>query len=610
MCRNIKTLHNFAPPATHDEVRASALQFVRKLGGFTHPSKANEAAFLHAVDRVADAAQELLDALVTHAPPRDRELEAVKARTKFKRRIGTLGTLVLAAVFSTQVARAAPPPIAVAMNAIVARPQFVHAIVAAEVYDLDTRRVLYVRNARTLMEAASTTKLLTAGTSLALLGPGFRWTTPVYRTGPIDARGVLHGSVVLVASGDPNLSGRIRSDGTLAFENEDHSYDGSYETRAVPGDPLAVLRDLAAQVARAGVRSIDGRVVVDTSLFADRGPEGGTGAIVSPIVVNDNLVDVTLTPGAKPGDPTAIAVSPQTPYVTFVNEATTGAAVSEPTIDLSGDIANADGTHTVTIAGLQPAGRPMLYAYRVPEPGRFAADAFRLALTDAGVSVRGAAPKTAPLVADSAATPYVAANLLARHISPPLSEDLYVTLKVSDNLHAALLPYMWAIYVAHVRSDLLETGFAREHALLAAAGLDLAGAAQQDGLGTSAFFTPDFMVHYLAWAHAQTWFASLERGLPILGVDGTLFNIQNDSAAKGKVFAKTGTWGSENRLDDDGLVTKGLAGYTTTRRGRHVAFAFYINRMAGTSSVDLHKDGAHYAGQTLGEMAADTYLLL
>jgi hypothetical protein len=82
MCRNIKTLHNFKPPATDEEIRASALQFVRKLSGFTRPSRANEAAFSRAVDQVARSAHELLDSLVTSAPPRDREAEAAKARAR------------------------------------------------------------------------------------------------------------------------------------------------------------------------------------------------------------------------------------------------------------------------------------------------------------------------------------------------------------------------------------------------------------------------------------------------------------------------------------------------------------------------------------------------
>lgn len=89
MCRNIKTLHNFAPPATEDEICASSLQFVRKLSGFTKPSKANEDAFNHAVDHVTQIAQELLDSLVTNAPPRDRETEATKARARSANRFGS-----------------------------------------------------------------------------------------------------------------------------------------------------------------------------------------------------------------------------------------------------------------------------------------------------------------------------------------------------------------------------------------------------------------------------------------------------------------------------------------------------------------------------------------
>ncbi len=86
MCRNIKVLANFEPPATHDEVRASALQFVRKLSGTTKPSKANEAAFNRAVDEVTAAAHRLLDSLVTSAPPRDRFVEAQKARERAVKR--------------------------------------------------------------------------------------------------------------------------------------------------------------------------------------------------------------------------------------------------------------------------------------------------------------------------------------------------------------------------------------------------------------------------------------------------------------------------------------------------------------------------------------------
>jgi hypothetical protein len=96
MCRNIKTLHNFAPPASEEETRASSLQFVRKLSGFTRPSKANEDAFNRAVEKVTLAAQELLNSLVTNAPPRNRETEAVKARARSAKRFGVVPAAMMA----------------------------------------------------------------------------------------------------------------------------------------------------------------------------------------------------------------------------------------------------------------------------------------------------------------------------------------------------------------------------------------------------------------------------------------------------------------------------------------------------------------------------------
>jgi hypothetical protein len=92
MCRNIRTLFNFDPPATEEEVRAASLQFVRKLSGFTAPSRANEAAFDQAVEEVADVARRLIDSLVTSAPPRDREEWAAKARARAAERYGTART--------------------------------------------------------------------------------------------------------------------------------------------------------------------------------------------------------------------------------------------------------------------------------------------------------------------------------------------------------------------------------------------------------------------------------------------------------------------------------------------------------------------------------------
>ena len=116
---------------------------------------------------------------------------------------------------------------------VISRPEFAHANFGIEFYSLDSGKVVYALNADKLFVPASTTKILTEGALLAKLGADYRFHTRVYRSGPIDKRGTLKGDLILVTSGDPNLSNRIQPDGTLAFVDHDHSYNGP----ALPGDP-------------------------------------------------------------------------------------------------------------------------------------------------------------------------------------------------------------------------------------------------------------------------------------------------------------------------------------------------------------------------------------
>src|SRR5678815_4689162 len=143
-------------------------------------------------------------------------------------------------------------PLGERIQRVMNRPEFAHAMWGIQFTSLDSGRVVYALNEN---------KLFTEGTAMGVLGADHRFTTRVYRTGPVRA-GVLEGDLVLLASGDPNLSARLKSDGTLAFENEDHSYDADPNTRAVPGDPLAVLRGLAKQVKARGITRVRGAVIV------------------------------------------------------------------------------------------------------------------------------------------------------------------------------------------------------------------------------------------------------------------------------------------------------------------------------------------------------------
>ncbi len=486
---------------------------------------------------------------------------------------------------------------------IVSRPEFAHANFGIEFYSLDTGKVVYALNGDKLFVPASTTKTLTEGTVLAKLGADYRFHTRVYRTGPIDKHGTLKGDLILVASGDPNLSNRIQPDGTLAFVDEDHSYGGP----ALPGDPLAVIKQLAKDVAVKGIHKIQGRVLIDASLFPDGPREGGTNVVMSSIMINDNVIDLIGTPGAKEGDPVSITTSPQTSYIKFVNHVMTSAAGAKPLFDSPEFAANADGSIIVTLSGSLPVGfKPQPATVAVPSPTKFAETVFREALVAADVEVKS---PSGPAPADFVPLTrfYTAENQVAEHVSPPLSEEIKVTLKVSQNLHAGMGPYLLGALVAKDTKNPLDAGFHVEHDFLQAVKLDLSGAGQGDGAGGdwADLFSPDFMVHYLTYWSTRPDYEVFFKALPILGKDGTLAKIQTHSVGAGHVFAKTGTFGSEDKLNSKLMLNgKGLVGYVITKDDKKLAFAAYVNHVTLPPDMEAAQT---VAGQALGEIAAAAY---
>ena len=489
---------------------------------------------------------------------------------------------------------------------VTTRPEFAHASFGIEFYSLDSGKIIYALNPEKMFVPASTTKLLTEGTLLAKLGADYRFYTRIYRTGPIDSKGKLKGDLILVASGDPDLSNRLQPDGTLAFVNEDHSYNGP----ALPGDPLAVIKELAGKISAKGIKRIDGRLLIDASLFPDGPREGGTDVVMSSIMVNDNVIDLLVRPGVKSADATTLEFSPHTSYVNFVNHITTGAQDSKPNLESPEVESNEDGsTVVVTLTGSLPAGiAPQTVAFSVPSPTAFAATVLREALVASGVQFtfkKGAATRAPDFVAYSKL--YVPENMLAEHVSAPLSEEIKVTLKVSQNLHAGMGPYLLGTLVAKDIKNPLAAGFRLEREFLQSANLDLSGASQGDGAGGdwADLFSPDFMVHYLTYWTTRPDYQVLLRALPVLGEDGTLAAIQKDSAGAGHVFAKTGTFNSEDKLNGKGMLNaKGLAGYVTTKAGERLAFAAYVNHVA---LPDDPEAAQRVAGQALGEIAAAAY---
>ena len=503
---------------------------------------------------------------------------------------------------------AAPTPLraqtdqalAARIGAIIDRPEFRHALWGIEIFDADAGKAVYALNEDKLFTPGSTTKLLSAGTALAKLGAAHRFSTKVYRTGTIGPTGTLTGDLILVASGDPNLSQRMQPDGSLAFENHDHSYGGASDTKAVRGDPLVVIRHLASQVAARGITRITGRVLVDVSLYAEGTRELGTGVIVSPISVNDNVVDITVAPGATRGAPAQLTVSPMSRYLRVVNTTRTVPADSASAIDMD-DSVSADGTVRLTLTGTVALGKAgVLHSYAVPSPSKFTAAVLTDALTAAGVVVTAPAFSAKTDFAKTASQ-YTPSNMVAEHISAPATEMVKVVLKVSQNMHASSLPLlMGALYGRKG-----ETGFDVEREWLQSVGLDTKGAQQGDGAGGDAHFTPAFMVSYLQMMSKRADFAAFKAALPVLGKDGTLYNIQPQSPAAGHVFAKTGTFSVGDPLNRGLLVTgKGLAGYAETASGKHLIICVYVNNVFVSSAAD---EVTRVVGQALGEVAAATW---
>ena len=490
------------------------------------------------------------------------------------------------------------------LAAIMARPDYRHSRFGIAIYQTNGGGPLYRLNAGQLFVPGSTTKLLTEGVALKLIGPDYRFHTPIYRTGALAPEGVLLGDLVVVASGDLDLSGRILPDGTLAFVNVDHSYSGTPGSAALPGDPIAPLRQMARQVAGHGVKRVTGRVIVDAGLFPEGERELGTGAVISPIVINDNCVDITIAAGQREGDAAVAHLSPETTYIQVTDRVRTVAAGSQPQIRVTSDVRNPDGSRRLAIEGAIPAGHaPFFHAYKVPEPAVFASFLFRETLADAGVTV-ASAESGEPLVdGQTLAAWYKPENLVAEHVSPPFAEDARITLKVSQNLHASTTPYLVGAIAGGKHADALVEGFRLERQLLEKDGLDLSGAVQADGAGGSALFTPDFMCQFLAYMAKQPFARAYHDSLPVLGKDGTLFDIQTASAAAGRVFAKTGTFSAADRLHERSVITgKGLAGYMTTRDGHDAVFAFYVNFVPADPAT-----GTHTVGEMLGEIATAAY---
>lgn len=487
-----------------------------------------------------------------------------------------------------------------AIQQIVHQPHFKQAHWGAFFVDRKNGQPVYEYNVHKLFAPASTTKLFSTACALDALGADHRFQTPVVRHGEINDQGELKGDLILIASGDLSFGGRTTAEGHLAFKNADHTYaNGNADAELTEPDPLAGLNDLAKQVLGAGIKHVRGDVLIDDRLF-DRAESSGSGPThVTPILVNDNVIDLIIVP-TEAGHPATLTFRPQTSAVHIESKIVT----VEPGKPLNTTIHDL-GHGRISITGQIPMGhKPLVRTYEVHDAVAFARTLFIEALQRAGVkvdapAVASASPHPLPTSAEVKTLPQVAI-----HTSLPFSESIKLILKVSHNLHASTLPLLVAN--KHGQRTLAD-GLKQQHTFLKRVGVDVDTISFGGGAGGARgdFTTPLATVQLLQYMTTRSDFPAYYQALPRLGVDGTLSkNIAAESPARDKVQAKTGTLYSDNVMNGATLMTsKALAGYMTTAKGRELTFAVFVNNAHIRNGITTKT-----FGDDLGKICEAVYL--
>ena len=271
------------------------------------------------------------------------------------------------------------PPLAELFGA----PEYKEAHWGCLVIDLESGAVVYELNADKLFAPASATKLYSCAAALDAFGAGHRFETAVQRRGEVDSGGRLKGDLILVAAGDPTFGGRTTGDGKIAFVGNDHTYaNDSTKGELTTPDPLQGLNELAQKVAAAGITQVRGDVLVDDRLFDSAASSGSGPARVTPVLINDNLLDLVLTPGQS-GQLAQLTWRPQTASIRVDSRVFTVAAGEPLEVEVQ-----AVGPRNVLVSGKIPEGqKPLLRTFEVPDSPSFARSLFIEALQRNGVVV-------------------------------------------------------------------------------------------------------------------------------------------------------------------------------------------------------------------------------
>lgn len=472
---------------------------------------------------------------------------------------------------------------------------------------LDGSHVLSI-DADQLFQPASTAKLFTSAAAMALIGAESTVTTKLIGRGVFPAPTELRGDLVLLGSGDANLSGR-----TLPYVAPQQRPKPPAGVRPAPElDPLHHLATMADSVAATGLKVVTGDVLGDDTLFPwEPYAEGwelddlvwGYGAPVSALSVADNQLRLSILPGAHAGQPAEVELAQAVPFYVVEAQVTTG----PPGAKSGGvQVERAPGSRVLRAFGQIAADAgPDVEEVALADPAEYAAMALKSMLEARGIEVRGhalamhrypveersfLAQVREPVTGMLPDTPYnrvpdvpgkaacdvpsrpvgqrsrefcSAGKLLAQHTSTSLAEDVVFANKTSQNLHAELLLHRLGLAVLGDGSTAAGARVVRQ--FLVNAGLDKDAFVFYDGSGLSThdLVTPQATIQMLAYAARQPWFPQWKASLPIGGVDGTLASRFTHEPLKGHVTAKTGTLGE----------ARALAGYLQCASGRTVLFA-------------------------------------
>jgi D-alanyl-D-alanine carboxypeptidase/D-alanyl-D-alanine-endopeptidase (penicillin-binding protein 4) len=456
------------------------------------------------------------------------------------------------------------------------------------VEDADSGEVLYSLNADRYFLPASNAKLFTAALTLATLGSDYCFHTTIESRSAADADGVLHGDLVLVGRGDPNLSNRVFPFAKKAERD---------------GPPEKILAELADAVVARGVKKISGDVIGDDSYFAGGAyPSGWAiddmlwsyGVPVSALEINDGVFFLELHAGETAGTPATFTVAPSTNVYQIRNEVVTGAKGSAQKLSVSRE----PGSTLIVVSGSMPVGaQPHSMAIAVDRPAEFAAALLNNLLEARGVVIEGRARArhtgdegawykadgisaseqaflpicrtTPPLHEDVSFSgyDYPPANTFAEHISAPIPDALRVMAKISQNLHAEM--YLRAAARLKTGDPSADAALQFEQDFRVGIGLKEDDVVMSDasGLSRKDLVSPQSEVSLLRWVTEQPWAATFRSVLPVAGEDGTLMDRMKNTPAAGNVSAKTG---SLTHVDS-------LAGYATSTRGAHLVFSFIVN---------------------------------